>query len=306
MTAFLIYLREFVTVIDKRWLLFCVIWTGVLITLNYTLGIESGMIKGLDSRWHQCAALFLVYCSAFVVPYGFAVVFRSHLIRATPLFWCLLLFAPALFAVKASVANPLENQIDGVWGSYWTIVTTLPFKLLVVLIPLTVLYRMLPAQPGFWGMTLKNVCWRPYGLMLVLMIPLIVFAGTQPDFLAAYPRLKQIAFIAPHTDHLLWFQLLYEIGYGIDFVTIELFFRGFLLFAFVRYAGMQAILPMAVFYCSVHFGKPLFECISSFFGGLILGVVAYRTQSIVGGLAVHLGIAWMMEISGYAGNLRNG
>lgn len=306
MTAFLIYLREFVTVIDKRWLLFCVIWTGVLITLNYTLGIESGMIKGLDSRWHQCAALFLVYCSAFVVPYGFAVVFRSHLIEATPLFWCLLLFAPALFAVKASVANPLENQIDGVWGSYWTIVTTLPFKLLVVLIPLTVLYRMLPAQPGFWGMTLKNVRWRPYGLMLVLMIPLIVFAGTQPDFLAAYPRLKQIAFIAPHTDHLLWFQLLYEIGYGIDFVTIELFFRGFLLFAFVRYAGMQAILPMAVFYCSVHFGKPLFECISSFFGGLILGVVAYRTQSIVGGLAVHLGIAWMMEISGYAGNLRSG
>lgn len=306
MTAFLTYLREFMTAIDKGWLLFCVIWTGILITLNYTLGIESGMIKGLDSRWHQCAALFLVYCCAFVVPYGFAVVFRGHLITATPLFWCLLLFAPALFAVKASVANPLENQIGGVWGSYWTIVTTLPFKLLVVLIPLMVLYRMLPAQPGFWGLTLKNVRWRPYGLMLALMTPLIVFAGTQPDFLAAYPRLKQIAFIAPHTDHLLWFQLLYEVDYGIDFVTIELFFRGFLLFAFVRYAGMQAILPMAVFYCSVHFGKPLLECISSFFGGLILGAVAHRTQSIVGGLAVHLGIAWMMEISGYAGNFRNG
>ncbi|MXS82622.1 CPBP family intramembrane glutamic endopeptidase [Nitrosomonas oligotropha] len=306
MTAFLTYLREFMAAIDKGWLLFCVIWTGILITLNYTLGIESGMIKGLDSRWYQCAALFLVYCSAFVVPYGFAVLFRSHLITATPLFWCLLLFAPALFAVKASVVNPLENQIGGVWGSYWMIVTTLPFKLLVVLIPLAVLYRLLPAQPGFWGLTLKNVRWQSYGLMLALMIPLIVFAGTQPDFLAAYPRLKQIAFIAPHTDHLLWFQLLYEIGYGIDFVTIELFFRGFLLFAFVRYAGMQAILPMAVFYCSVHFGKPLLECISSFFGGLILGAVAHRTQSIVGGLAVHLGIAWMMEISGCAGNVRNG
>ena len=306
MTAFLTYLREFVVAIDKRWLLFCVIWTGILIALNYTLGIESGVIKGLGSRWHQCAALFLVYCSAFAIPYLFAVLFRNHLITATPLFWCLLLFAPALFAVKASVANPLENQIDGVWGSYWMIVTTLPFKLLIVLIPLTVLYRMLPAQPCFWGLTLKNVRWQPYGLMLALMTPLIVFAGTQPDFLAAYPRLKQIAFIASHTDHLLWFQLLYEIGYGIDFVTIELFFRGFLLFAFVRYAGMQAILPMAVFYCSVHFGKPLLECVSSFFGGLILGAVAHRTQSIVGGLAVHLGIAWMMEISGYAGNLRNG
>jgi hypothetical protein len=44
------------------------------------------------------------------------------------------------------------------------------------------------------------------------------------------------------------------------------------------------------------------ECISSFFGGLILGVIAYRTRSIVGGLVVHLGIAWMMEIGGFMGN----
>jgi hypothetical protein len=60
---------------------------------------------------------------------------------------------------------------------------------------------------------------------------------------------------------------------------------------------------MATFYCSIHFGKPLFECISSYFGGLILGVIAYKTQSIMGGLAVHLGIAWLMEIGGYFGNL---
>ena len=86
-------------------------------------------------------------------------------------------------------------------------------------------------------------------------------------------------------------------------MTIELFFRGFLIFAFVRYVGAAAILPMATFYCSIHFGKPMFECVSSFFGGLILGVIAYRTQSIVGGLAVHLGVAWMMEIGGYFGNL---
>ena len=305
MTAALIRLRECGSLLDKGLLLFCTVWAGILIMLNYTLDIESGMIKGLDSRWQQCAALFLVYCSAFVIPYGFAMVFRRHLIAATPLFWLLLLIAPALFAVKASVVNPLENQIDGVWGSYWTIVTTLPFKLLVVLAPLIVLQRWFPEQPGFWGLTLRNVRWWPYGLMLLMMVPLIAYAGTQPDFLAAYPRLKQIAFIAPHTEHFGWFQLLYEVSYGIDFVTIELFFRGFLIFAFARYAGPVAILPMAVFYCSVHFGKPLLECVSSFFGGLILGVVAYQTRSIAGGLAVHLGIAWMMEVSAYAGNVRS-
>lgn len=306
MTTISIFLRSSIGTIDKWLLLFCTVWAALLIALNYSLAIESGVIRRLDSRWYQCAALFLVYCSAFAVPYGFAVVFRKQLIAPTPVFWLLLLIAPALFAVKASIASPLENQIDGVWGSYWTIVTALPFKLLVVLIPLIVLHRWFPQQPGFWGLTVRNVRWRPYGVMLLIMIPLIAFAGTQPDFLAAYPRLKQIAFIAPHTEYFGWFQLLYEISYGIDFVTIELFFRGFLIFAFARYAGAAAILPMAVFYCSIHFGKPLLECVSSFFGGLILGVVAYRTRSIAGGLAVHLGIAWMMEISAYAGNVRGG
>lgn len=219
------------------------------------------------------------------------------------MFWLLLFIAPALFALKVNIANPLENSMDGVWGGYLTIITTLPFKCLVVLVPLVILYKILPAQSSFWGMTLRDVRWRPYCLMLALMVPLIIFASTQADFLNAYPRLKQVAFIEPYTGNLLGYQLLYEISYGIDFITIELFFRGLLVFAFIRYAGPAALLPMATFYCSIHFGKPLFECISSFFGGLILGIIAHRTQSIVGGLAVHLGIAWMMEIGGYAGNL---
>lgn len=305
MTAILIRLRECGSLLDRWLLLFCTFWAGLLIGLNYTFDIESGFIRGLDSRVSRCAVLFLVYCCAFAVPYGFAAVARKQLIAPAPVFWLLLLIAPALFALKAAIAGPLENRIEGVWGDYWTIVAALPFKLLVVLALLIVLQRWFPEQPGFWGLTLRNVRWRPYGLMLLVMAPLIAYAGTQPDFLAAYPRLKQIAFIAPHTEHFGWFQLLYEVSYGIDFITIELFFRGFLIFAFARYAGAAAILPMAVFYCSIHFGKPLLECVSSFFGGLILGVVAYQTRSIAGGLAVHLGIAWMMEISAYAGNLRN-
>ena len=93
---------------------------------------------------------------------------------------------------------------------------------------------------------------------------------------------------------------MYEISYGLDFVSIELFFRGFLVIGFIRFEGINTILPMAVFYCTIHFGKPLAECISSYFGGIILGVLAYRTKLILGGLMVHLGLAWMMEIGGYA------
>lgn len=283
MKTILVYLREYALVVDKCLLLFCMIWIGILVILNYQLGIESKMIVGLDSRFEQFIALFAVYCCAFIIPYLFIILFRKHLIVTTPMFWLPLFIAPTVFALKMSVVNPLENKMEGIWGDYLTVITTLPFKFLIVLIPLIVLIKILPAQQNFWGFTLKNLQWPPYGLMLGLMVPLIIFASIQPDFLSAYPRLKQIAFIAPYTNNLLGYQLLYEISYGIDFVTIELFFRGFLLFAFIRYAGATAILPMATFYCSIHFGKPLFECISSFFGGLILGVIAHRTQSIVGG-----------------------
>lgn len=303
MSAILGYLREYFISVDKALLIFCSVWVGILIALNYQLGIERPLIASLDSRLYQFWALFVLYCSAFVVPYLFAIVFRKHLIAVEPALIGLLLIAPALFALKVSAINPLGYAVDeDVWGNYWVSVTTLPFKFLVVLVGLVILYRILPAQLGFWGVTLQNLHWKPYLLMLVIMAPLIVFASTQADFLSAYPRLKQVAYITAYTDYWLAAVLLYEISYGIDFVTIELFFRGFLIIAFARYAGAVAILPMAVFYCSIHFGKPLLECISSFFGGLILGVVAYRTQSIIGGLAVHLGIAWMMEIGGYAGN----
>ena len=138
--------------------------------------------------------------------------------------------------------------------------------------------------------------------MLLIMVPLVAAASTQPDFLAIYPKLKNIAFLSEEKNHGLY-KILYELSYGTDFFTIELFFRGFLVLAFTKWFGRDAILPMALFYCTIHFGKPLGECISSFFGGIILGVVTYNTRSIWGGLMVHLGIAWLMELAGYMGTI---
>lgn len=299
----LLYLREFFAVIDRRLLVACCLWIAVLTMLNYQLQLESVWIAQLDSRIQQGMALSLIYGCAFVVPYLFMIRFKWHPVFVSRDFALLLLVAPLLFALKVMIPNPLEGLIAGDWGIYLTMVTALPFKFLVVSIVLLVLYRWLPAQQNFWGVTLSGVMWRPYWQMLLCMLPLIAFASTQADFLNAYPRMKQMAFMSSVMDNPWGYRLLYELGYGIDFLTIELFFRGFLIFAFIRYAGAAAILPMATFYCSIHFGKPVLECISSFAGGLILGVLAYRTRSIMGGLLVHLGIAWMMEVGGYFGSL---
>lgn len=298
------YILDYFKQVDKWLLFFCTSFTAIIIIFNYKLGIETKWLYNISSRLQRMGGFYVMYAIAFIVPYFVLLFVKRSTVSIPPLFWILLILAPAIFSLKVnfnSISLWLQQTIEGPWGKYYSIIASLPSKLIAICIPLWMFWRWGNYQQSFWGLTTKNFIWQPYALMLLIMIPLIVFASTQADFLATYPKLKQVAFINNHTKNNWWHKLLFEISYGIDFIGIELFFRGFLVFAFVRYVGIDAVLPMAVFYCSIHFGKPLFECISSFFGGLLLGIIAYRTQSIFGGIIVHLGIAWMMEVGGYLG-----
>jgi hypothetical protein len=46
----------------------------------------------------------------------------------------------------------------------------------------------------------------------------------------------------------------------------------------------------------IHFGKPLSECLGSVVAGIALGTLALRTGSIYGGVVVHCGVAWSMDL----------
>ena len=96
----------------------------------------------------------------------------------------------------------------------------------------------------------------------------------------------------------------YEICYGLDFFSVELFFRGYLIFAFSRILGPYVVLPMIATYCFLHFGKPLGETISSIFGGYVLGIISLNSRNIWGGIFIHVGVAWIMELLGWLQNLR--
>ncbi len=306
MNTFISYIQDFYRSIDKWFLIFCAGFVTVLIVLNYRWGIETRWLYNISSRLTRFAGFYTLYAIAFLIPFLLLMVTKYRDNIPPKMFWVLLFIAPAIFAMKVAfggLSGWLQQIIDGPWGKYVGIITNLPIRLILVCIPLLLFWWTEKNTGSFWGLTTANSKWQPYLMMLLIMVPLIAFASTQSQFLQVYPKVKQVAFMEGVVPHTWWTKLLYEISYGIDFVTIELFFRGFLVFAFVRYVGPDAILPMAVFYCSIHFGKPLFECISSFFGGLLLGIIAYRTQTILGGLVVHLGIAWMMEIGAIAGNL---
>jgi hypothetical protein len=299
--AFISFLRQYLREQSTRRFLLTMLFVAALVTINYTFGIERRLLA-LKPWPLSLAAFFLFYGGVLSVAWGL----QGRLIPDRKWRW-LLVLAALYFSCKMIHWDFLPLLPAGwapSWYHYAQIVLQLPAKLILLLLMLWACRKT-----GGWetpkglGLTSTGFSPRPYLLLLLFLTPLIALASTQPDFLRFYPKVKNLAFINAYA-HPAWpWKLLYELSYGLDFFSIELFFRGFLVIGFARWAGQKAILPMAAFYCTVHFGKPLGECISSFFGGLVLGVLAERTRSILGGLMVHLGLAWMMEIGGWLGML---
>jgi hypothetical protein len=319
--TFIAYLRQFLTQQPAKSLLLTMLFVAALVAINYTLGIER-RILALKPWTLSLAAFFLFYGAVLTLVWGLQqpLTFNRNSFRISGARW-LLALASFYFSCKMIRWNfsPLfPESLSPVWGRYATIVLQLPAKLLLLLAmiygcwksgllkaPDNTLQRRL-SEGSPWqsvGLTRQGFNARPYFILLLFLIPVIGLASTQSDFLHFYPKFRNLAFINGYA-HPSWpWKLLYELSYGLDFLSIELFFRGFLVIGLARWAGPKAILPMAAFYCTVHFGKPLGECITSFFGGLVLGVLAARTRSILGGLMVHLGLAWMMELGGWLGNI---
>lgn len=293
------YIKTYFYESDKRVLALVTILTAILIFLNYHYGIDD-WIDGHNSFWTSLFARSGIFVLAFGLPYlAYSVLSGKSYFNNTS-FIFLLLLAPLIFSFKVAFDPTLYFSADWYTNNFWNHVFYWPALLVITATVLFIVWKSFGGGDSFYGLTTRNMNWKPYIIMLLIMIPLIAAASTQPDFLAVYPKLKLVTDIS--IEELSWWQkLLFELSYGSDFITIELFFRGFLVLAFIKYAGKDAILPMACFYCTIHFGKPLGECISSYFGGMLLGIVVFHTRSILGGLMVHLGIAWLMELGGYIG-----
>ena len=142
---------------------------------------------------------------------------------------------------------------------------------------------------------------RSYGLRLgafagemrifALILPVIFvgawFASSQPRFQQVYPFFKAW----PGGDGSLAEMLAWWVLYASTFVALEFFFRGFLVTAGFQLIGWWAIPAMAAPYCLLHLDKPVPEMVTSLFGGLVLGVVALRTRSILAGVLSHVTLA---------------
>jgi hypothetical protein len=293
------YIKEYAAATNKLLLILVSLFTAALVYCNYHYHIDR-QIGSIDNLGLRFGIRYLLSLAAFAIPYVLTYIFTKKDLFSYPLFILLLVVAPAIFALKMELSFHFDLAGHAIDNRYWNRVVYWPLLMLITTILVACCWWLAGPKESFYGVTTRNLHIGPYLVMLAIMLPLIAAASTQPDFLASYPKLRAVAGSA--TDLLpAWKKILFELSYGTDFFSIELFFRGFLVLAFIRWAGKDAILPMACFYCTIHFGKPLAECISSFFGGMLLGIVVFHTRSLFGGLIVHLGIAWMMEVGGYLG-----
>ncbi|MES2849768.1 MAG: CPBP family intramembrane glutamic endopeptidase [Bacteroidota bacterium] len=294
------YEKEF----NLFYLLIIIAILAAIIYLNYWHGLE----KKYAASGKTWLANFTGYYFLYLIPFAVAfflqlLFFKDCSYYKSGWFWCILLLAPAFFSFRVNFTfhQPLIND-------HWQAPENLFYlrsinwvvRVFVVLIPVFIIWWLKDkANQPFYG-TKKLESIHPYLIMLLIMIPLLLLAAAQKDFQSVYPKAKFLQTIPAKR----WQYFVYELCYGFDFISIEFFFRGFLILALAKICGTHCIIPVACFYCSIHLGKPMGEAISSFWGGLLLGIVSYNTGSIWGGLIVHLGIAWLMELFGWLAMLK--
>lgn len=287
--------------------LLTVIFLAVSIALNYYFDFEDSYIDAYVGKKIYTLWFFLFHSIPYYLTCLLIVRFTKykHFIK-DPIFWAVSIFGFIVQAVNRSFFYHNEMvrglPIDILYFVYQVLGDT--SSIVIVAVPLFIYYWIYERKTmnGFYGLTNRISDLKPYLIMLGIVLLLIIPASFLPDFQSNYPQYQD----ARGTQAANYYEVsewvivsVYEFFYGLSFIAVELFFRGFLILVFIRYLGPFAVLPMVTTYVFLHFGKPLGETISSAFGGYILGVLVYQTKNIWGGVAIHMGVALLMELVAY-------
>lgn len=181
---------------------------------------------------------------------------------------------------------------------YLRLVGSFMFRSIFIVLMLCVFRKLTDGRIGLFGITRSTKYLRVYALVFLLLMPIFLLVSFTPQFLSYYPKM----YIDYYNGALGWerWQLIgvFEIFYANDFIGVEGMFRGALVIGMARWLGCRAVLPMALTYMCIHLGKPDLELCSSVIGGYLLGILAWRTRHLWGGIIIHLGIAMFFELVG--------
>jgi membrane protease YdiL (CAAX protease family) len=129
-----------------------------------------------------------------------------------------------------------------------------------------------------------------YAFMLGLVIPVVWLASGTQTFSNYYPIYRQAGRS--------WFDLCFwEVVYSLQFLSLEFFFRGFMVLGLEDRMGSAIVAAAVVPYCMIHVGKPVAEVCAAILAGLVLGTLALKTRSILAGALIHVTVAVSMDVS---------
>lgn len=171
--------------------------------------------------------------------------------------------------------------------SYWAACRVVCY----VVIPCVVMFCMPGVRIRDCGLSApgaRSHVWI-YLVLFAAILPAVVAVSQSPAFQHKYPFYREATRSA--FDFAAW-----EVLYAVQFVSLEFFFRGFMLQAARRSLGVYGIFVMVVPYCMIHYYKPLPEVFGSIFAGIILGTIAMRTNSIWWGVLIHVSVALSMDM----------
>lgn len=290
------------------------VFLAIAISINYTINLENGIIDKYTGKPIRILLYFSLYAFVYLSACWIVFSFKGtrHFFRSRN-FWILTIAGLAIlstnvgFPFLATISNALTADQPYLFRWMYGVVNN-SSNLFITTIPLLALAWWFDRQPGGkrenFGVQRDQVDLSPYWQLLAVVLPLVIMASFESGFRNYYPtyRRYQVDFQAHEGS---WpnvvYALIFEFFYGMDFFNVEFMFRGLFIVGISQIIGPQAVLPMVSMYCVLHFGKPIGECISSAFGGYILGVVALHTRNVWGGVMVHMGLAWMMELVAFLG-----
>ena len=178
-------------------------------------------------------------------------------------------------------------------------------KSLLFELPVLLLLRFLVDKEvkGLYGICRGKHHIKAYLWLFLLVMPILIAVSFTPDFLSYYPIGKTWTYSSGILNDSgvfgcrVWTNLLaFELVYIASFLMVELVFRGALVIGMGTVIARSAVLPMVAVYVALHFGKPVLETISAIFGGFALGALAYQSKHIWGGVIIHMGIAFAIEV----------
>ena len=157
-------------------------------------------------------------------------------------------------------------------------------QFLMVLIPVLIIKLVLKeslrdfgVQLGDWRFGLKYL-----GAACVILLPVLYLNSADPAFQAEYPLVRGLYSDGPFNP------FLWELTYLVYYIAWEFHFRGFQQLGMEKRVGpVVAITIQMIATTLIHVRKPFGETFSAITGAWLIGILTWRSRSVLWGILLH-------------------